>query len=298
MSEIKKFDIGQARVIPDGRYEERTAEFRPGDTGKMISTALEMRGIASFWAFIIVGLVAWIWIGSFVGGALTGLGVAALIVGSAAWSAHKKNVEKENRHNKYRIESPAQHITYKCQTLYRKAEELQGYMEHNVWAASSNLQWAKSEFSCNAFAPYWDAVEKAMEILAIYDKQAQEADEVAREYFAKLNGVNHTFPDLPFSESNGARAAQLGIEFRNVARLGQTNYHFASIWEHRRTRQVLIAGFRTLGDAVNNLGFKVEKSANQLRASLASDVARAVKTQISEAVGLNGPGSIKNKRSA
>jgi hypothetical protein len=62
--------------------------------------------------------------------------------------------------------------------------------------------------------------------------------------------------------------------------MGQTTFQFANIWEHRRTREVMIAGFRTLGDAVNNLGPAVEGSLSGLQQSVSSDVARLVQEEI------------------
>ena len=67
---------------------------------------------------------------------------------------------------------------------------------------------------------------------------------------------------------------------RRIVRMGQTNFQFASIWEDRRTREVLIAGFRTLGEAVNKLGPTIENSVSNLQASISSDVAKLVDEEI------------------
>lgn len=62
--------------------------------------------------------------------------------------------------------------------------------------------------------------------------------------------------------------------------MGQTNFQFANIWEHRRTREVLIAGFRTLGEAINNLGATIEYSVSDLQRSISSDIANLVEEGI------------------
>ncbi len=62
--------------------------------------------------------------------------------------------------------------------------------------------------------------------------------------------------------------------------MGQTNFEFANIWEHRRTREVLIAGFHTLGEAVNNLTSVVDSSFYALQESLSTGVAKLVEEQI------------------
>jgi len=69
-------------------------------------------------------------------------------------------------------------------------------------------------------------------------------------------------------------------ELRCVVRMEQTNFQFANTWEHGRTREVMIAGFRTLGEAVNNLGSTIESSLVGLQQSISSDVAGLVQEEI------------------
>ena len=75
-------------------------------------------------------------------------------------------------------------------------------------------------------------------------------------------------------------ASSVMIQLARVVRLGQTNFEFANIWEHRRTREVLIAGFRTLGDALNTLGATIEHSVSALQQSVSSDAAMVVQEGI------------------
>ena len=53
-----------------------------------------------------------------------------------------------------------------------------------------------------------------------------------------------------------------------VARKGQTDFRFVSIWEQRKTREVLIGGFRNLGDAVENVGNRIIASLTEMEKSL------------------------------
>jgi hypothetical protein len=69
-------------------------------------------------------------------------------------------------------------------------------------------------------------------------------------------------------------------ELRRIVRMGQTNFQFANIWEHRRTREVLIAGFRTLGEAINNLGTTIEYSISYLQQSVSTDMAKLIQEEI------------------
>jgi hypothetical protein len=69
-------------------------------------------------------------------------------------------------------------------------------------------------------------------------------------------------------------------ELQRVLRLGQTNFEFATIWEHRKTREVLISGFRNLGEAVSNLGFAVQSAMDELKVAVSSDMAQLIEEQV------------------
>lgn len=95
-----------------------------------------------------------------------------------------------------------------------------------------------------------------------------------------LNDREHTFPVFPVQLNTIPDPSDEIEELRRIVRLGQTNFQFANIWEHRRTREVSIAGFRTLGEAVNDLGATIEYSISNLQQSVSSDLARVVDEQI------------------
>jgi hypothetical protein len=146
--------------------------------------------------------------------------------------------------------------------------------------AANWLRKAETEFKDNAFSPFWDAVENALQELAALSDKAKKASGLADEYYRSLNGRTHTFPAFPANDSNMPNPSSAVSDLRRIVRMGQTNFQFANIWEHRRTREVMIAGFRTLGDAVNNLGSTVENALFGLQQSTSSDVASLVQEQI------------------
>ncbi|MFY9825459.1 MAG: hypothetical protein WAM82_29060 [Thermoanaerobaculia bacterium] len=62
--------------------------------------------------------------------------------------------------------------------------------------------------------------------------------------------------------------------------MGQTSFEFATIWEQRRTREVLIAGFRNLGEAMSNLRFAIQGSVEELKGALSSNIAQLLEEQV------------------
>jgi uncharacterized phage infection (PIP) family protein YhgE len=146
--------------------------------------------------------------------------------------------------------------------------------------ASSLLENAADEYKDNAFAPFWDAVENTAVELANFHNKVNSLTQNSSNYYKGLKGKRHTFPVFPAQNHRIPEAESVAAEFRRIVPLGQTNFQFANIWKHRRTREVLIAGFRTLGDAVNNLGATLEYSINSLQESISSDLARVVEEEI------------------
>jgi hypothetical protein len=116
--------------------------------------------------------------------------------------------------------------------------------------------------------------------MSAFNAKANQLSSAAGKYYGGLNGRTHTFPSFPATSSNLPDPAPVLNDLRRVVRMGQTNFQFANIWEHRRTREVMIAGFHTLGEAVNNLGSVVENSLGSLQQSISSDMARLAQEQI------------------
>lgn len=143
------------------------------------------------------------------------------------------------------------------------------------WLAS-----AEEEFKQHAYAPFWNAIEEASKNLDAFDRDVRNLSDNARSYYSILQNQVHTFPSFNVRVDSLPDPACTIKELKRLVRLGQTDFHFATIWEHRQTREVLIAGFTTLGEAVDKLGSVVERSVRDLHDSLSSDNARGIEEQI------------------
>jgi hypothetical protein len=189
-------------------------------------------------------------------------------------------IEADNKSEIQRAESEAHMLTYQVARTYESALTITGQLPQHLASASNSLRHAEEEFAENAFGPFWDAVENAANHLAAFDNKTRQASRLADEYYKALNGWSHSFPSFPLSSRNLPSPSSAVGELRRIVRMGQTNFQFANIWEHRRTREVIVAGFRTLGEAVSNLGSAVENSIYGLEQSISSDAARSVLEQI------------------
>jgi len=207
----------------------------------------------------------------------------------------KKGVAYLNDNELRRVEGEAASMTSSLLRTYQTSQGLLTELPQHLSRASSLLQEAQREFNDSAFSPFWDAVENAARQLAAFDDKTKQLTQHATAYYRSLEGRKHTFPSFPLKKRAMPDATSVLNELRRVVRMGQTNFQFANIWEHRRTREVLIAGFRTLGEAVNNLGATIEYSISDLQHSVSSDVAKLVEQEIKTRETLDGRMADQNR---
>lgn len=215
--------------------------------------------------------------------------VGAIIVRNMASSYIRENKASEielqridgaNERENQRVTRDAEYLTSSLIRIYDSSKTLASEVPTCLKNASLWLQAAEKEFQANAFAPFWDAVETAARCLGEYNFRANQLASNANEYYQMLNGKKHTFPVFPVRLQTIPDASFVISELHRIVRLGQTDFRFANIWEHRRTRQEIVAGFQTLNDAINNLGNTIEYSISNLQNSISSDIAKVVEEQI------------------
>ena len=247
------------------------------------------------------GLPAWVWFGVwvsvyFVCGALVysvlSLGISTLagiivatatVVVGAVGVKNSRVLDLEKKKAQLDAETSrkdAAAVTSRLRSTYNDSVDRSSRLTGNLSDASGWLRHAESEYRNNAYSPFWDAVQNGAWHLGAFNSNLNGLSCNASEYYKALDGRKHTFPVFPVSISSVPDASSVMIQLARVVRLGQTNFEFANIWEHRRTREVLIAGFRTLGDALNTLGATIEHSVSALQQSVSSDAAMVVQEGI------------------
>ena len=126
--------------------------------------------------------------------------------------------------------------------------------------ADLHLRSAKYEFREKAYAPFWDKIEQVAVSLGIFNARLKRIEVETISYQKLLNGRTHNFPPLAIKSEDLPNPAPQAERFRQIVRMGQKDFEFATIWEHRKTQQVILEGFRTLGEAVGNLTLTIEES--------------------------------------
>ncbi len=135
-------------------------------------------------------------------------------------------------------------------------------------AAERAIDTAEQEFAEGVFAPFWDAVETATTNLAEFEHIVQLLVQRSRDYrnaTVKLHGPAPAF-DLGFKVLPDATHASARL--KAIVRQAQKNPHFATIYELRKTNEILVEGFTNLGQALTEVGDRLENSMDTLRSSL------------------------------
>jgi hypothetical protein len=142
---------------------------------------------------------------------------------------------------------------------------LERLVARSVRRAASDIARSKIEYESSAFGPFWDAVESSACHLGETERLLRISRDAARAYYATLAGRIHNFPAYPANLTTPS-SVSCTRRLNELARLGQTNIHFALVWEHRQTRKILIAGFETLSEGLAHLECAVTAALQDLTA--------------------------------
>lgn len=133
--------------------------------------------------------------------------------------------------------------------------------------ATRAISAAEEYFEERAYAPFWDSVEEAAIQLARFNSDVREIASVQVREARELNAWEgyHTFGEFPVRRASIPNPKGVIRQLNETVRKGQRDFEFATIWEQRSTRKVLVEGFRTLGQTVVNLERTIAISLEELK---------------------------------
>jgi hypothetical protein len=152
--------------------------------------------------------------------------------------------------------------------LHSNAQKVFAEIQASIRSAERHLENAEEEFAESAFAPFWDEIEQATNKLAAYQHGIERIHRISVEYQseadkmpARLRPYNLPVRELPDGRPAAGRLA-------SIVRKAQKNFHFAMIYEQRKTNQILVDGFGTLALAIYEIGDTISSSLSNLSNSL------------------------------
>jgi low affinity Fe/Cu permease len=138
-------------------------------------------------------------------------------------------------------------------------------------SAEKYLDQAEVNFSYGAFAPFWDDIEKATKKLGSFYENIQSIKSNLSIYTVLIGKYEDTPPQFPLTRES---VTKLDIGKETAKRLNgivweaQRNFQFATIYEQRKTNQILVGGFTNLATALDQMTSKITKSIDDLTGSV------------------------------
>lgn len=231
-------------------------------------------GCAGLAVAIVVGLAAHlhsaVLLAGTVVGAVLGLGLSlAEQDGEEQKREEARRWVQEQEKEEIRARGRMAQVAYGAELLSIGQQALGIYEDLPRYLVSADgfLDQAAIDFDEGAFAPFWDSVEGAAMALAKFDAHVGLVGDRLSRYGELVRLYEGSPPHFPLT---GDSIEGLTASGKTVARLDDTvrkaqrDFQFASIYEQRRTNQVLIAGFNNLGQALAGLSRRLEHSLDNL----------------------------------
>lgn len=206
------------------------------------------------------------WVGLFV---LAGIGiwVYVLIIQSIEDREFRKNVAERQRLERQGHDTQQGFIYVQLAALCTRSFSAFEAMPTHLLNAETLLDQAEVDFKERAFAPFWDAIQKAAMQLGRFNDGVRQIANDLTEHSALAKEFDSTPPRFPIvvdSVRGMAAANTTTNRFRAVVRKAQCDFQFAKIYEQRMTNQLLVAGFQNLAQAIDGLGDRITSSIHDL----------------------------------
>jgi len=153
--------------------------------------------------------------------------------------------------------------------------------------AEQRLDLAEHEFKEGVFPTFWDAVEGAANKLATFNNDIQCIVANALQHKQLAPTFSGSPPQFRIGVDTLPDATHTAERMKLIVRKAQKSPDFAKIYEMRRTNQLLVSGFSSLGQAISDLSQNIRASIRDLEDSLMqslSDLASQQKDSAAEAL--------------
>lgn len=240
---------------------------------------------------------------------LIGLGVAVSIpVGLNARKSRKRReremLEAEiDRKTAARAAARAAAIA-QLQRLVSEAERAAASLPIILGEAELTLDRADEELRLQLPSPFWEAMEETVEKLQAFQGALSIIETKRAKYSALMSNLDEGVPGFRLGVSVLPDPTSTQSRLTHLYRQAQAIPHFSIVYEQRRTTSTLVAGFRSLGQAVERLGCQLVDEIGNLTTSLgsrldslekslessaaaAAEQSAALRTQLQRAVGSN-----------
>lgn len=147
-----------------------------------------------------------------------------------------------------------------------------GGLPGEITNAESAIDEAEREFTEGAFAPFWDAIERAVNSLARFDLGVQQLLGQFNNCKNEIRRLEAAPQTVQFDVKAIPDAADASTRLQKMVHRAQKDFQFATIYEQRKTNQLLVAGFSSLGQALSIMNDRITSSIDALSDSMADSI--------------------------
>jgi len=166
------------------------------------------------------------------------------------------------------IVDEANALTNRLNGIFRAVPHSLPLLAGSISSTQSALDRAEFEFQSNAFSPFWDAIEQAANCMVEFNEITRRNTENFTLYYQALRGREHNFPRLPVSVSAFPDPTNVLSRLQAIVRMAQCDFHFATIYEQRKTNNILKHGFMSLNSAVADLGNTISHTIGEFKQAM------------------------------
>lgn len=153
-------------------------------------------------------------------------------------------------------------------TLNAESVKLAENLPKLIQAARTALDRAEYEFNDGAFIPFWDAIEIAATKLATVESGCEQIAANAKTYRQQLPHLDGPKPAFGLHNHALPDGKDVADRLQLVVRPALKNSDFSKIYLMCKQNKILVAGFSTLGETINELGNRLENSVSDVRDEL------------------------------
>lgn len=144
-------------------------------------------------------------------------------------------------------------------------------MPDHLGSAEDYLTQAEVEFADGAFAPFWDCIENGAKMLGRFDESVRHIKDSACRYTQLVKQYEDAPPMFPLAHHTVTRLSvgtATAERMQAIVRRAQRDFQFATIYEQRKTNQILVAGFTNLAHALQHMTRQIAASIDALADSV------------------------------
>lgn len=245
-------------------------------------------------------VVTWPWFGPPIGSEKYGITIAqrvlwlSIIVGgmigfAGSFVEEKNRYDASIRRNKEENEARIRRKKDEDEARMRRYNEEQGCCFNQMIAlrndtislfeslpkelcfADRHLDQAEVDFADSAFVPFWESIEKAVTALGTFDEGVNRINHFSTRYNELLLKYENTPPKFPlvphFVTKLDVHTAVVS-RLQSITRIAQRDFQFSTIYMQFKTNQILVAGFTTLGQALEQMTLQITNSIGCLTSSV------------------------------